>query len=182
MYNTNTKLKAKAQAAWEAKWGQNYWEAIQTMWAVKPHSTDKPYLNEWEKGRYDLFEFYFNDSAVDHIIEARPDAMVARELWDQYSLASDYEKKVIWENKEHDPEVAAIIKGIKKGRADVRLEFRRRYPELEAFLYRWGYIDAPDNFQSEELKAASWAANNLRNTKYPIDPITIGYSQLYLSQ
>ena len=180
--NANTKLKAKAQAAWEAKWGQNYWEAIQTMWAVKTHSTDKPYLNEWEKGRYDLFEFYFNDSAVDQIIEARPDAMVARELWDQYSMASDYEKKVIWENEEYDAEVAAIIKGIKKGRADVRLEFRKRYPELEAFLYRWGYIDAPDNFQSEELKAAPWAANNLRNTKYPIDPITIGYSQLYLSQ
>ena len=178
--NVNPRLKQEAQEKWETKWGDRYWEAIQTMWSLKTHALTDPFVKEYHTGRYDLFDYYFDETTmIEEIISARPDAGTAREIWDGYSRSDELEKKVIWKNEIANPYAAQIIKEVESAQRKVKEELRKRDPELECFLNRWGFVTT---FLNPELKDLSWLPGVLRYSKQPFDLTEeggTGYSQLY---
>jgi hypothetical protein len=95
-----------------------------------------PIIQELYGGR-EKYKWYWGDpddelSVTGAVIAARSDSQLVKNLYDQWMTADLNEKA---ELKERHPNLKAVI----SMRDRVRKRLREQDPELDAFLFRWGY-------------------------------------------
>lgn len=135
--------RRSAEQAFEAQWGKEVVDYAKTR--LNEGREVLPIVDELYKGR-DRFAFYWGNAddpntAVGAVLAQRRDPVLATEIYKQYIHAS---VGVAEEMRRTNGELRRILADIDK----VRAALRRRDPELDVFLVRWGYTSVllhPEN-------------------------------------
>ena len=127
------------QEFFQQKWGNDIWSYVQAR--LDNSRERKPLMRELYEGRQAL-EAYWRIG--DLMLEKMDRADLVPE-WKLYLRMRTFEQE---EYAEDSPGTARLFKEIASAQSKAREIHRERNPDIEAFLFRWGYIDKLRNLNN----------------------------------
>lgn len=127
----------RLESSFVQKWGPQVLEYVQARF--EEGRDVPPIVQELYSGR-ERFEWYWAETEK-QVINSERDPQLAKHLWDTWLRSTDLQRDAL---EEQHPR----IKRMRRKMDAVRIRLREINPELDAFLFRWGFTDilrAPAN-------------------------------------
>jgi len=126
------KARLDAEEKFRQEWGQNIWAYAQAR--LEQSRARPPLLKEMYEGRKAL-EAYWR---IGELMLEKMDRGDLVEDWRRYLRMRNFEQD---EFAEDSPGVARLFKQVASAQTRARQIHRERNPDIEAFLFRWGYVE-----------------------------------------